>query len=321
MSAPAMTQPLYDVRGLRRCFGGREVLHIPELVLDCGNIYGLLGPNGAGKTTLMRLLAFMDTPTEGRIRFNGQEVAPDQQARYRARVVWVPQSPVLFTGTLLYNIEYPMRLKRVPQQARRAKAHQLLESVGLAHLAGAPARKLSGGEAQRGSIARALAAGAEVLLFDEPTASVDFRSRAEIIQLIGQLWRERGLSVIVTTHDKDLADELCREQITLFDGKIVSRVSGVAATSALPQGARALPGRLLPGPSGPVAHLPAGTALLPGAAASGPAVLLGLAESGGGVVMRLGLGPGNVLDLLVTKSDDVRLAKQLTLETRIQVTL
>lgn len=221
---------LYKLNAVVQRFGEREVLNIPALTLESGKIYGLLGPNGAGKTTLMRLLAFMDIPAEGSISFMGKAVQPDQSARYRARVVWVPQSPVMFTGSLLYNIEYPMRLRKVPRQERRKRALELLQSVDLLRLSKAPAHKLSGGEAQRASIARALAAGAEVILFDEPTASVDFRSRGEIIGIIKDLHDSRGLSLIVTTHDADLASELCQEKISLFDG----RLSGETAFSGKP---------------------------------------------------------------------------------------
>lgn len=215
---------VYSVRDLRRYFGEREVLNIPSLDLSKEEIYGLLGPNGSGKTTLMRILAFMDTPTEGAIYFRGDKVEPEYAARFRARVVWVPQSPVMFTGSLLYNVEYPMRLKKIHRRERRNRALSLLRDVGLEHLAAAPARRLSGGEAQRGSIARALAAGAEVILFDEPTANVDFRSRSEIIELIQRLHAERNLSIIVTTHDQFLADALCKKRITLFDGRLAERL-------------------------------------------------------------------------------------------------
>lgn len=211
---------VYSVRNLKRRFGDREVLNISSLDLKKGEIYGLLGPNGSGKTTLMRILSFMDTPTGGDIFFFGDKVEPDHAAQCRARVVWVPQSPVMFTGSLLYNVEYPMRLKRINRHERRDRALSLLRDVGLESLAAAPARRLSGGEAQRGSIARALAAGAEVILFDEPTANVDFRSRCELIELIRTLHAERGLSILVTTHDPYLADALCQTKITLFDGRL-----------------------------------------------------------------------------------------------------
>ena len=239
-----MIAPLYSLANIRRCFGGREVLRIPAMTLEKGKIYGLLGPNGAGKTTLMRLLAFMDAPTEGEIAFEGRTVRPERYGQYRARVVWVPQTPVLFSGNLLYNVEYPMRLKGVPGRRRRARAMELLDSVGLASLAQAPARRLSGGEAQRGSIARALAAEAEVILFDEPTGNVDYRSRGEIMRIIHALWQERGLSLFVTTHDKTLADDLVQEEITLFDGKVLSRHSLADTRKGLPQTFSVVPARL-----------------------------------------------------------------------------
>lgn len=238
-----MTPSLYRLENIIQRFDRREVLNIPSLSLEARRIYVLQGPNGAGKTTLMRILSFMDAPAEGDIFFAGENVRPEQAARCRARVVWVPQSPVMFTGSLLYNVEYPMRIKGVPARERKEKAMALLRSVNLASLAKAPARKLSGGESQRGSIARALAAGPEVILFDEPTASVDYRSREEIIVLIRSLCLERGLSIVVTTHDAALAEEVGQESITLFDGKLAHNPAGAygSAKLALPQTGGALP--------------------------------------------------------------------------------
>lgn len=316
---------LYAVRNLRRCFGEREVLNIPELNLEAGTIYGLLGPNGSGKTTLMRLLSFMDVPTEGEIFYRGEVVTPHMYQQYRARVVWVPQTPVMFSGTLLYNVEYPMRIKGVPKQERREKAMELLTTIGLARLAQAPARRLSGGEAQRGSIARALAAGAEVILFDEPTASVDFRSRGEIIKLIHDLWKERGLSIIVTTHDFDLAAEVCREEITLFDGKIVSRYPlTVSDTGGMPRAVTARlggmhreNGRLVVSLERDEFSPDKGTRT----AIDGKPLptqvkmtLVGMVEGATGVALRLRLAPGNDIEILFTGREDMAMAKELTLD-------
>jgi ABC-type multidrug transport system, ATPase component len=212
---------LYSLHQVSKRFGDREVLCIEALTLEPGLIYGLLGPNGAGKTTLMRLLSFIDMPSSGTVRFMGETVLPEQAAQKRAKVVWVPQTPVMFSGTLLYNVEYPMKIKGVPATERRERAMALLETVKLDGLARAPARRLSGGEAQRGSIARALAAGAQVILFDEPTGNVDFQSREDIIELIFSLWQSRGLSVFVTTHDAELADVLCQKRVHMFNGRVV----------------------------------------------------------------------------------------------------
>ncbi len=302
--------PLYTLRGIRRRFDGREVLTVDELAVESGKIYGLLGPNGAGKTTLMRLLSFLDTPDEGEILFRGLPVRPDQAAGLRAKVVWVPQSPVMFSGSLLYNVEYPMRLRGVDAAGRRARAEELLEIVGLSHLAGAPAPRLSGGEAQRGSIARALAAGAEVILFDEPTASVDHRSRAALITLISDLWRVRGLSLLVTTHDGALADELCQERIMLLDGKVVPQ-------RALPGGVAAWPARLEKKDGAvrvlaPAQALPAAEALHAGA-------ISGVQEIAGGIRLRLALASGGNLDLLLDDEQSLLLGRTLTLGLRLSI--
>ncbi len=213
-------EALYSLRRVCRSFGEREVLRIERLDFQKGRIYGFLGPNGSGKTTLMRLMAFLDTPTAGELLFAGTRVEAAEAYRFRARAVWVPQLPVMFTGSLRYNVEYPLRLRGLPRRERRAVAEALLADVGLLPLAEAPAGRLSGGEAQRGSVARALAAGAEVILLDEPTANVDFRSRRELIDLIAKIHAARGLSIFITTHDLLLAEELCQEKITLFDGRV-----------------------------------------------------------------------------------------------------
>ncbi|MDR2945998.1 MAG: ATP-binding cassette domain-containing protein [Candidatus Adiutrix sp.] len=217
-----MNGELYALKNVRRVFGQREVLAIDSLTIEPGRIYGLVGPNGSGKTTLMKIMAFLDEPTSGDIFFEGRKASRRDMGEFRSKVVWSPQFPVMFTGSLRYNIEYPMRLRGVPAAQRRRRSNELLEQVGLLELAEAPARRLSGGEAQRASLARALAAQAEVLLLDEPTANVDAASRSGLVTLIEDLWRDRGLSMIITTHDHSLEAELCQNRIYLGDGKLVS---------------------------------------------------------------------------------------------------
>ncbi len=302
---------LYTLRNVCRRFADREVLCVDEMTLESGRIYGLLGPNGAGKTTLMRLLSFMDAPDGGEILFRGVPVRPDQAARFRAKVVWVPQSPVMFTGSLLYNVEYPMRLKGVDSATRKRRAEELLETVGLSRLAAAPARNLSGGEAQRGSIARALAAGAEVILFDEPTASVDYRARGELMTVIRDLWRVRGMSLLVTTHDAALAADLCQENIFLLDGKVVPQ-------RMLPGGTTAWPARLEQTESGLRALLPA-QALGGLAAGKRTAAVRGVQETAAGISLRLNLAPEETLDLVLADEPGMRLGRGLTLGAAVEL--
>jgi energy-coupling factor transporter ATP-binding protein EcfA2 len=129
----------------------------------------------------------------------------------------------MFTGTLRYNIEYPMRIRGMNAAERAGKTKELLEQVQLLPLAQAPAHKLSGGETQRAGIARALATGATVLLFDEPTANIDRRSRTEFMELIRSLGKDSRLSLLIATHDADLAARLCPRSVHLDNGRLVDR--------------------------------------------------------------------------------------------------
>jgi ABC-type multidrug transport system ATPase subunit len=307
---------LYSLRNITRRFGEREVLRIDALDIAPEEIYALLGANGAGKSTLMRILAFLDAPSGGELFFRGEKAPAGQEARFRPGVVWAPQFPLMFTGSLLYNIEYPMSLKNIARRERRRRAMELLESVRLEHLAGAPARGLSGGEAQRASIARALAAGAHTILFDEPTANVDQRSSGDFIALVRELRERQRLSIIITTHNAALAAALCRRRIFLADGRLVRR-------QMLPDGIAAWPATLTAGGSGAEARigqdaageLPAGTPF------PRDAVLRGLEDLAGGTRLHVEPLPGHRLDILLEDENSRTLARSCTLGSVIRITV
>jgi ABC-type multidrug transport system ATPase subunit len=308
-------QPLYELRHIIRRFGEREVLHIDSLTLESGEIYALLGANGAGKSTLMRLLAFLDSPTSGTLVFRGTRVVPGKEALFRTGIVWVPQFPVMFTGTLLYNIEYPMCLKKIPGAERKKRAMELLGAVGLEHLAKAPAHHLSGGECQRASIARALAAGAEIILFDEPTANVDQRSLGDFMVLARELWEKRGMTVIITTHNASLAASLCRRQIVLIEGRPAMR-------RVLADGMIARPARLVSSDGQITALLSAEQGehpLSPEGEADRPAPVTGIFSIAAGVALRLETRPGNTLELLIEDQASLPLIRTLTLDSRLAI--
>lgn len=300
---------LYSLKNLTQKFGGREVLNIDSLDITAGAIYSLMGDNGAGKSTLMRILAFLDAPTSGELVFRGHKTEPGQEAQHRKGVVWVPQFPVMFTGSLLYNIEYPMRLQKVSHSERRNKALKLLEIVNLAHLAKAPAHKLSGGESQRASIARALSAGAQVILFDEPTANVDHRSMGDFSALVHDIWQESRLSIIITTHNAELAASLCPRQIFLSEGRLIPH-------RLLPSGT-AWPAWLSGSATFPRVHVARDLTNSVRVGAEGN--LVSLASLAGGVNMRLELAPGHIANLLLEDNDSCGLAKALTLGSTLAI--
>jgi ABC-type multidrug transport system ATPase subunit len=306
---------LYELRDLHRSFNGREVLHIEHLCVEEGELYAMLGANGAGKSTLMRILAFLDPPSGGDLFFRGEPVQRKQEARFRRGIVLVPQSPVMFTGSLLYNVEYPMSLRNIPSARRRRRAMELLSMVGLAHLHNAPAQRLSGGEAQRAAIARALAAGARVLLFDEPTANVDQRSTEEIIALIRELWTSKGLSIFITTHNTVMAEALCRRQIFLVEGRLVKR-------RILPGGGTAWPARLLISDGRTNALLPpealreTGTAWEKERLTAG---VRGLSAIAAGIALKLSLPENQEKDILLEDAESIALASTLRLGDALEV--
>jgi len=299
---------LYSARNLTRRFGAREVLAIDSLDITAHEIYALLGDNGAGKSTLMRILAILDSPSGAHLFFRGERVPPGQEARFRPGVVWVPQFPVMFTGTLLYNVEYPMALKKAHPQERRRRALELLESVNLAHLAKAPAHKLSGGESRRAAIARALAAGAETILLDEPTANLDQYALGDFIALILNIWEQRRLSIIIITHSAAIAATLCRRQIFLDKGRLVEQ-------HVLPGGAIAWPAALTAGADRFTAEIPrdAAAALPAGTPFPKTACVRGIEDFAAGVTLRLEPAPGQMLDILLEDENSRALARSITL--------
>ncbi|MGD8253544.1 MAG: ATP-binding cassette domain-containing protein [Syntrophobacterales bacterium] len=213
---------LYELRNLKKTYGERTVLDIGELSLEAGKVLGILGPNGAGKTTLLEILAFLQPPTSGELQFHGEKVdfSNNGLIQLRKKVVIVGQHPILFTATVSKNLEYPLGIRKLPRVNRAKIIEELLDLVGMRPFQNSKAHRLSGGETQRVAIARALACSPEVILFDEPTANVDVENQIAIERIIQEINREKGISVIFTTHDMIQASRLADQTLFLFDGKI-----------------------------------------------------------------------------------------------------
>ena len=192
---------------------GRDTVHAlsgVDLTIDDGEWLAIQGPTGHGKTTLLQLLGGLDRPTAGSIEIGGQDLAAMTEAqltRVRARAIgFVFQTFNLIpTLSAAENVETALVPLRVPTARRRARAAQALASVGLADRAGHLPAELSGGQQQRVAIARALVKEPKVLLADEPTGNLDEGTRDEIIGLLERLWRDRGLTWVLVTHDSSLA--------------------------------------------------------------------------------------------------------------------
>jgi putative ABC transport system ATP-binding protein len=194
-----------------------------SLTIGRGESIAIIGPSGSGKSTLMNILGGLDRPSWGRYRFEGEEVArfsDDQLADFRnRRIGFVFQSFQLLPRlSALQNVELPMVYAGAAPRARRERAAELLERVGLGSRMGHRPNQLSGGQQQRVAIARSLANQPDLLLADEPTGALDSATGIEVLGLFQKLNAE-GLTVVLVTHDRGVADA-ARRRIAFRDGRV-----------------------------------------------------------------------------------------------------
>ena len=223
-----MDDPLIQSQGLTRRYDvGKAVvaaLSNVDLTVPRGEFAALVGPSGSGKSTLLNLIGGLDRPSAGDVRVDGLSLgaATEQQlVRYRrGRVGFIFQSfNLLPTFSAVENVESPMMLAEIPRPARRERAVSLLESVGLAQRILHKPNEMSGGEKQRVAIARALANRPVLLLADEPTGNLDSKTGAAVLDLLCNLHKAQGLTMLMVTHDPEIAARADRI-IHLRDGNI-----------------------------------------------------------------------------------------------------
>ncbi len=213
--------------GSRASAGARPGVLDVDVTVDRGGILGILGPNGSGKTTLLRLLAGLLRPGGGSISLDSRPLAILQRRALARRLAVVPQETHLAFEYAVLEIalmgRYP-HLGAFELEGPRdlAIAHDALRATGTDHLAGRRFSTLSGGEKQRVIIASALAQEADVLLLDEPTASLDLGYQLDVAALLRQLNRDRGLTIVVATHDLNFAAGLCRTLLLMREGRVLA---------------------------------------------------------------------------------------------------
>jgi len=176
---------LYRLRSVTKRYGTNVAVDIDALTIDSGRLYTLTGANGAGKSTLLGILAFLTPPTSGEIFYAGERIdwKSDMVRMRRRKVTLLHQSPYLFGGSVFRNVVYGLKARGIAGDAALRSVGRALETVGLDRFRDRDARELSGGEAQRVAMARALALGPEVLLLDEPLANID-RETAVLLETV-----------------------------------------------------------------------------------------------------------------------------------------
>ncbi len=205
-----------------------------SLQIEGGAFVALLGASGSGKSTLLNLVAGLDRPTSGSIAVAGRDLAQmstQELARYRRFTVgMVFQAFNLIPSmTLLENVELPMRFAEVDRADRAERAREALDRVGLSARVLHRPVELSGGEQQRASIARALVNRPSILLADEPTGNLDSRTGEEIMNYLRQCHQQQGLTVLLVTHERALADRYAQRILTLADGRLLDDVQTCVA--------------------------------------------------------------------------------------------
>ena len=233
---------LIEIAHLSKTFGSGEqqvsALQDVSLEIEKGEIFGIIGLSGAGKSTLVRCINLLERPESGQILFDGQNLmtlSPRKLRLQRRKISMIFQSfNLLEQRTALDNICFPLELAGVGRKEAKAKALQLLQTVGLPDKANAYPVQLSGGQKQRIAIARALASDPEVLLCDEATSALDPQTTESILSLLQQINKERGITVILITHQMSVIEQICH-RVAILDHGEVAEVGAVEQVFSNPR--------------------------------------------------------------------------------------
>lgn len=224
-----MSEPIIQIEHLNKTFGaGPTAVHALEdinLAVQPGEIFGIIGLSGAGKSTLVRCMNLLERPTSGSVMVDGKEMtklSTKDLNRARQSIGMIFQSfNLLMQRTALDNVCFPLELIGTKRPQARKRAQELLDLVGLGDRAGAYPAQLSGGQKQRVAIARALMRNPSILLADEPVASLDPVTGRQILCLLRDIQRQRGVSILMNSHNLDLSLEFSTHIVGMNRGRVV----------------------------------------------------------------------------------------------------
>lgn len=211
---------MIEIRNLLVQRNGREVLNIHSLDIQRGETMAVVGPNGAGKSTLLLALAQLLKPAKGEIRFDGRSLLELNELEYRRKISFVFQSPLLLDMTVEENVGLGLRFRGAPKEQVKAEAAKWMMSLGVESLSTRRASQLSGGEAQRVSLARAFVLNPELLLLDEPFAALDPPTRAKLLEDLSALLAADQRTAVFVTHNLNEAAKLSHRIAVMVNGMV-----------------------------------------------------------------------------------------------------
>lgn len=218
---------ILEAENLKKIYHGKSVLDVDRLSIKEGRITAIIGPSGAGKTTLLSILNGIEKPEEGRVLFNEEEhsasrnYSPDSVQK----MAMVFQKPVMFNTTVYHNITYGLKIRKMKQDEIQRRLREAASWTGLSELLKQKAVTLSGGEAGRVSVARAMVLKPTLLLMDEPTANLDPANVSIIEDMIKSANKEFGTTVILVTHNMFQAKRLADDVVFMMNGKLIEQGS------------------------------------------------------------------------------------------------
>lgn len=223
MRAGLTKTPVIEVRDLVVQKGASPIIVVPHLAVQEGEVLAIIGPNGAGKSTLLGVLGLLEPPTAGEVIFRGQPLDFRRQSLlpFRRRLASVFQEPLLCDTTLHRNVALGLKLRGIAKREVEQRVARWLSRLGIAHLRDRQARTLSGGEAQRASLARAFILDPDLLLLDEPFAALDPPTREALLADLGDILAETNTTTVFVTHDRDEALALGDRVAVMMGGKIL----------------------------------------------------------------------------------------------------
>lgn len=216
-----MTGPILRLECVEVTYDGKLILDVPSFEVQDGETLAVIGPNGAGKSTLLRVLGLLEHPTEGRVVLGGRPIRQDGNLLMdRRRMASVFQEPLLIDGTVEANVALGLRLRRIDSAEVNRRVQEGMTTLGIRHLAARRVRTLSGGEAQRVSLARALVLDPEVFLLDEPFAALDPPTREALLLDLKTILDKRRITTVFVTHDRNEALLLGNRVAVMMDGRV-----------------------------------------------------------------------------------------------------